>query len=274
MSVIVQTGLPEAAAQDINNPRICYHKRTATASASNSASGYDPTWLTDGETWSAWQAGSTSVLVTLDFGSSVSVSYAGLAAHNLGTIGASVQLLSSTDGSSFSTISGISSTSVINDSALLWLFAQISVRALRFVISGGSAAEIAVAQAGLALEMPRASVYTALPISESKQVRYRHQQSIRGDVLGRAVEGSDLQFDVSIQHLPEAFRAAIDTVSWDGFKAHVEDTGPFFIATKPGKYPDDVAYARCIEQPRFNRTLPNAEASGEVVLSCMGYAAP
>lgn len=122
--------------------------------------------------------------------------------------------------------------------------------------------------------MPQLSVFTGLPISESKQVRYRHQQSIKGDVLGRAVEGADLRFDLTVQNLPETFRAASGDVTWKGFINHVDNTGPFFIAAKPSSYPDDVAYARAMERPRFNRERANLNNSGAVTFQCMGYAAP
>jgi hypothetical protein len=265
MSVVIQSGFT-GNAQPIDQPRICFDKHTATATASSTATGADVDWLVDGETWSVWEGGSTSQTVTLTF-SSASTGYAAIAAHNLGSTGATV-----TCAAGGVTKGSISPT---DDSAIVFLFANVTVTTVAFTISGGSAApQIAVAQAGEALEMPRLSVYTGLPISESKQVRYRHQQSITGDVLGRAVEGADLRFDLTVQNLPETFRAAAGDITWKGFLNHVDNTGPFFIAAKPSSYPDDVAYVRATERPRFNRERPNANNSGAVTFNCMGYAAP
>ncbi len=257
MSVVIQSGISD-------KPRICFDKHTSTVSTTSSASGYNPDWMLDGETWSLWRAGSTTQTITLSF-STQTTSYAAIAAHNLGSIGASVTCQ----------VGGVTvgSVSPTDDSAILFLFSSRSASQVQFIITGGTA-EIAVAQAGDALEMPQLSVFTGLPISESKQVRYRHQQSITGDVLGRAVEGADLRFDMTVQNLPETFRAATGDITWKGFINHVDNVGPFFIAAKPSSYPDDVAYARATERPRFNRERPNLNNSGAVTFQCMGYAAP
>ena len=257
MSVVIQSGIND-------KPRICFDKHTSTVGVTSSASGYNPDWMLDGETWSLWRAGSTTQTITLSF-STQTTSYAAIAAHNLGSIGASVTCQ----------VGGVTvgSVSPTDDSAILFLFSSRSASQVQFIITGGTA-EIAVAQAGDALEMPQLSVFTGLPISESKQVRYRHQQSITGDVLGRAVEGADLRFDMTVQNLPETFRAATGDITWKGFINHVDNVGPFFIAAKPSSYPDDVAYARATERPRFNRERPNLNNSGAVTFQCMGYAAP
>jgi hypothetical protein len=274
MSVVIQSGFT-GNAQPIDQPRICFDKHTATAAASGTASGYDPALVTDGETWSLWRASTFTSTLTITFASNQSTNYAALGAHNLGSGSSDVQLQTSTDGSTFVNATGISSHSPTDDSAIVWLFETASLRAIRFSFSGGFLPPtIGVAQAGEVLEMPQLSVFTGLPISESKQVRYRHQQSITGDVLGRAVEGADLRFDMTVQNLPETFRAAAGDITWKGFINHVDNTGPFFIAAKPESYPDDVAYARATERPRFNRERPNLNNSGAVTFQCMGYAAP
>jgi hypothetical protein len=265
MSVVIQSGFT-GIAEPIDQPRICFDTHTATPTATSTATGADVDWLVDGETWSVWEGGSTSQTVTLTF-SSAATSYAAIAAHNLGSTGATVSCAAG----------GVTvgSISPDDDGAIVFLFGSTTVTTVAFTISGGSAApQIAVAQAGEVLEMPQLSVFTGLPISESKQVRYRHQQSIRGDVLGRAVEGADLRFDLTVQNLPETFRAASGDVTWKGFINHVDNTGPFFIAAKPSSYPDDVAYARAMERPRFNRERANLNNSGAVTFQCMGYAAP
>lgn len=265
MSVVVQAGFA-GNIEPIDQPRICFDKHTATATATSTASGADVAWLVDGETWSVWQGGGTTQTVTLTFPSAVT-GYAGLAAHNLGSTGATVTC--SVGGSL------VGSISPDDDSAILFLFANATTTNVSFAISGGSAApQIAVAQAGEVLEMPRLCNFVGLPISESETITYRHQQSIAGDVLGRAVMGAQLDFQVVIPYLPETFKAASGDITWAGFKKHVEGTGPFFIASKPSSYPDDVAYARCVEQPRFERSMPNAGSSGTVTLNCIGYRAP
>lgn len=271
MSVVIQSGFL-GNVEVIDNARICFDAHAATGTASGTASGASAAWVTDGETWTVWEGSGASVSLTITFASNLTTGYAALAAHNLGSASKSVALHTSTDGTNFSAHTGISTHAPDDDGAIVWLFANTSLRAVRFVFSGGSTApQVAVAQAGEVLEFPRLSTFTGLPISESAQVRYRHQQSVTGDVLGRAVEGADLNFTLQIDYLPETFRTAAGDITWSGFKAHLEATGPFFVMSKPSSYPDDVAYARCVEHPRFERTMPNAAASGSVTLSCMGY---
>lgn len=265
MSVVIESGFT-GVLQPIDQPRICFDVPSMTASATSTATGSDVSWVTDGETWTVWEAGSTSATLTLSFSTDI-LTYAAIAAHNLGSTGATVTCR----------VGGVNKGSISpdDDSAILFLFDTTATSSVQFVISGGSAApQIAVAQTGQALEMPQLSVFTGLPISESKQIRYRHQQSIRGDVLGRAVEGAELRFDVTVQNLPETFRAASGSVTWKSFLNYVDSFGPFFIAAKPESYPEDVAYARAVERPRFNRERANLNNSGAVTFQCMGYVAP
>lgn len=272
MSVIMQLGF-SGTSQPIDHPRVCFDAPAATGTAQNSASGYDPDWVTDGETWNYWRAGSSTSSLTITFPSTEVISYTALAAHNLGATGAIIAIQISTDGTNFSSMSGVSAHAPLDDSAIVWLFRPTAVRAVRFGFIN-KVAEIAVAQAGMALEFPQRSVFTGLPISESRNVRYRHQQSITGNVLGRAVEGAELEFDLTINNLPETFREAFGSITWKGLLSHIDSGRPFFLAAKPSKYPDDVAYVQALERPRFERQTPNLLLSGSTTFSCKGYSVP
>ena len=272
MSVIIED---EFLGRDypLTHPRLCYDVPSATLSASDSADGADPAWLGDGETWSVWKPDSLPVSINRTYSEPTEIDYIGIAAHTLGRNGCEVRVRFDF-GEGFVESEGIPDFTPTDDSAILILFEPKTVVGVRFRILSGDIPEVAVFTAGRALEMPRKSIYTELPISESEQIRYQHNQSVRGDVLGRRVEGSDLEFSVSIQNLPETFRTSDAAVNWRGFKQHIEGTGPFFIATRPASYPDDVAYARLARQPRFDRAIPNRRISGEVQLSCVGYRSP
>lgn len=266
MSVFIEPGFT-GNDEPINNPRICYAKHDVALTVSASAPGFNKDWLLDGETWNFWRGNQTTQFIRMTF-TDATTGYAAIAAHNLGTTGASITCQ----------VNGVTVAGGVqpqDDSDIVFLFDNRTANdVLLFVFNGTANPEIAVVQTGPVLEMPRKSVYTGLPISESKQVRYRHQQSIRGDVLGRAVEGAELAFDMTVQNLPETFRTSTADVSWKGFLNHVDNVGPFFIAAKPQKYPDDVAYAQATERPRFNRETPNSRLSGAVTFQCKGYAKP
>ena len=273
MAVMIGAGYT-GTAQPLSAPRVCYHSHTPSGTlASSSAAGTDSDWVTDGETWSVWTAGATTAQINVTFSSAVQIDYIGVAAHTLGSTGAAVRpAFQATSGGAYVVAPDVLSHSPAGDGALLWLFDPRPVWGVQLQISGGTeAASIGVYQVGQAMEWPRLSTFLGLPIAEAAQIRYRHQQSIRGDVIGRSVEGADLKFEIEIANLPETFR---DGADWAGFKDHVQNVGPFFIAPKPQAYPQDVAYARLTDQPRFNRGIPNRRVSGTVALPCMGYIAP
>jgi hypothetical protein len=257
----------------MDHPRFCFHKWGATVTATNSAAGADPDWMDDGETWSQWQAGSSTVTVTLTFSETRSIDYIGLAAHDLDLAGSTLDLQIDT-GAGFATVPGLGAIEPADDSSILFFVGPVDVDAVRIAVTGTSAPKIAVFQAGLSMELPRKCTYTALPISESEQTRYRTAQSIKGQVLGRSVEAAELGFTIDVANLSEAWRQETGINSWSAFTAHVRDTGPFFVASRPSRYADDVAYGVANDRPRFNRQLPNHAVSGQISLDFMGYKRP
>jgi hypothetical protein len=54
----------------------------------------------------------------------------------------------------------------------------------------------------------------------------------------------------------------------------VRNVGPMFIATRPSRYRDDVAYGVMTERPRFNRSIPNHNIAGTVAMNFKGYKRP
>ena len=257
----------------LDHPRFCFHKHAATVTASGSAPGTNPAWVMDGQTWNQWRADSGNASLTLTFASAQDISYVGIAAHDLDLQGSTIALQINT-GSGFADVPGLTGIQPSDDGAILFLLGPITVTAVRLVITGASAPYIGVFQAGLAMELPRRATYTALPISESEQTTYRHAQAVKGQVLGRSVQGAELAFEVQIDHLSEDWRMASGVASWQAFTAHVRDVGPFFVASRPIKYPDDVAYGQAVQRPRFERSIPNHNVAGSVGLTFKGYKRP
>lgn len=254
----------------LDHPRFCFEKAGGTYTATSTADGADVSWLGDGETWSQWMAGSGTVTVTQTFSASREVDYVGIAAHDLDLAGSTIALEIDT-GSGFAVVPGLSGIEPSDDSAILFLIEPTEADAVRLVVTAGTAPKIGVMQAGSSLELPRKATYTALPISESEQTTYRTAQSIKGQVLGRAVEAAELGFGIDLANLSETWRASDGAVSWKAFTAHVRDVGPFFVASRPLRYSDDVAYGVANERPRFDRAIANRNISGTVSLNFLGY---
>lgn len=255
-------------------PHICHVANGGTLTASSSASGTDSDWLLDGETWSIWECGGTVGALSLYFGSTaLPVDYIALGAHTFGSSGQTVTpSFMLTDGGPYTAAADVAANAPDDDSALMWLFPERDVYGVRLDFTGSVAPTAAVFSVGTSLVFPRRSVFTGLPISESDQTTYKHQRSLRGDVLQRTVEGSHLEFDMTIRNLSEDFRRS---VAWQDLIAHVNGTGTgaAFIVPKPSGYPEDIAYATMTERPRFNRAKSNAAISGEVSFGCVGYSA-
>lgn len=257
----------------LDHPRFAFHKWAGTYAATNSAAGFNVSWLGDGETWSQWQAGASGVTVTLTFSEARTVSYIGIAAHDLDLAGSTITLQVNT-GAGFANVPGLVDLPVADDSAILLLLAPIDVLGVQVLISGTTAPTIGVLQAGIAMELPRRCTYTALPISESEQTTYRHTQSIKGNVLGTTVEAAELSFGISVSNLSEDWRAASGVASWQALTAHVRNGNPLFVASRPSGYTDDVAYGVAAERPRFNRAIPNRNIAGQFELQFLGYKRP
>lgn len=259
--------------EPLTHPRFAFHKRAATYTATNSASGADVAWLGDGETWSQWTAGSASVTVTMTFSGTRAIDYVGIAAHDFDLAGSTINLQIDT-GSGFATVAGLGSVQPTDGSDILFLISPVNADAVRIVVTGSSAPSMAVFQAGKVMELPRLTTYTALPISESEQTSYRTARSIRGQILSAVIESAELNFSIDIQHLSETWRRASGVASWGAFIDHVRTVGPFFVASRPSAYPEDVAYGRATERPRFNRAIPNANVAGEFTVQFQGYKRP
>lgn len=254
----------------LDHPRFCFHKWGGTYNAFTAA-GADVDWLADGETWSQWKGGNATPAITITFSETRTIDYIGIAAHDLDLQNATLRVLID-PGTGFETVPGLENVEVEDDGAILFLVGPVDVDAVRVnIIAGDAAPVIGVLQAGLSMELPRRATYTALPISESEQTRYRTTQSVKGQVLGRAVEAAELAFSIDIANLSEDWRQATGIASWQAFTDHVRDTGPFFVASRPSRYPEDVAYGVADERPRFNRERPNRNISGSVSLNFLGY---
>lgn len=254
----------------LDHPRFCFHSWAGTYAATNSAAGADVNWLGDGETWSQWQASSGTVSVTLSFAEARAIDYVGISAHDLDLAGSTIALQIDT-GAGFADVPGLTDIEPVDDSAILFLVGPVDVDAVRLVVTNGTAPKIGVLQAGLSMELPQRCTYTALPISESEQTRYRTAQSVQGQVIGRAIEAAELSFEIDIANLSEDWREADGVNSWKAFTSHVRNVGPFFVASRPIRYADDVAYGVAQDRPRFNRARPNRAISGEVSLNFLGY---
>ncbi len=267
MAVTIASGFTTGNTYSLKTPRIGWRKITGTVAASTSATGYAATNANTNRTDSFWQPTALPATWQIDAASAQSVSYCGIAAHDLGSKGCTVLVQSSPDGTTWTTRCTITPT---DDSAILALFATVSARYWRISISGsGGNPTIAVIQFGAVTEFPQKAVYApSVSFERTRVASYSTNMSQGGQWLGRSVERASLAPAMTVNNLSETWIAA----EWDAFAIYAE-TSPFFIADRPEDYPKSCCYAWTGGDLRAERVTPNADIALSVSLELTGFLA-
>lgn len=264
MSVIIQSGFV-GINEPLDHPRIGWRAITGDAIGTNPRAGFSRENALDPRTAIAWSpTGAAPAQIGVDAGESVTASYCGVAGHDLGTQNASVSVQRWT-GSSWTNIIG--SQLINRDDAILFLFAPVDASRFRLNISSAdNPVRIGHVRFGMVTEIPRRSGYGGTtPISEGRRYDYDALRTNNGAFLGRSIVSTSLQFQVSVQHVSETWRAS----EWVPFREHANrGDATFFAADRPIDYPEDVAYAWSNEPVRAERGIANAAASIDFVLNC------
>ena len=263
MSVVIETGVT-----DTHLPRIGWRGITGTISASSEAAGFGASLAATPQTYSAWRATALPATWAVDAGSAQAVDYCGIGAHEIGSNGGTV-FVEYLVGAVWTEASSATPT---DDSALLFLFPEVSAQEWRIRITGTTAPRIGNIRFGKATKLPQRSVFApALPITEAEQFTYNVNVSATGEWLGRSVVAAGLQFSVQINHISETFADG----EWSLFRVHCnEGDATFYIAPKPSQYAKEVAYAWPTETVSAERNMAQRNLSRNIQLNCAGYKRP
>lgn len=266
MSVVIASGVT-----DTHLPRIAWDHRTGgTISAASESPGYEAIRATDQNTYDGWRPANLSGARSWEqtFGFSPANDYCGIGAHDLGSKNCTIRIQYFDGASWINILPGFQPT---NDSALLILFPRVSSTAFRVVIVNGDAPPtLGFIAFGQQTVIPQRAQYVGDPIDEGTQVRLRHNLSATGNFLSTTPESNGLSFSLQFNHLSETFRQG----AWRGFKDYAERGGSFFVAPRPGGYPDEVAYSWLGGRANVSRQIPNRAISGSVSIDCIGYKRP
>lgn len=266
MAVITSTEYGLLRHPSLRYPFLCWRMPSVTATATSAASGFGASLAVNFRTYDAWKPTAAPGTLTLTFASAQDLTYVGIGAHTAGTAGATLTI----EAEIATVWTEIAEVEPETDDAILVLFEEVSATAVRIIVSD-AVCELGVVMTGMATEIPSKASFLGTPISESMAVEYQDNRSVTGNFLGRTVRADGLNFTLEIANLPETWRAT----EWAEFKAYTDKgEGVFFIAPKPGPYPDDVALAWATGSPRFERVTANRLLSGAVTLNCRGYRAP
>ncbi len=254
----------------LNHGRVCWNWYDGTVTASTSASGFAAVNAMPPRTDSAWRPTAIPATWDLAFASAQDVSFIGIAKHDLGTKNATIAIQRDISGGSeiYASFDGLGAVQPEDDSPLLFLVPVTNVDGLRIEITAADAPPtIALIMAGEAMEMPRPFTWTGQPITEGDRIGFENTISMTGNWLGRTKVSDGQQFELTMQHASEAWRQG----AFADFKAYANgEDAAFFIAARPGTYPNELAYAWATEVVTASREMPNKNISTSVTLSCQG----
>lgn len=249
----------------LTTPRIAAGAYTGTVAVSTEATGYEGVNALTGVTYTAWQPTALPADWTLTF-TSAAVSYVGIAAHDLGSVGATVNVQRWT-GSAWSTVASQTPT---DDSAILFLLTRRTAQTtFRVQITGSSVPTIGVIWIGDVLEFPlKAEFADSLPFNEATEVSFATQISEGGHTLGRYALRRVQQVSMTVNYLSETWAAAnLPTLAgW------LED-GPVFMADRPSGYTASVVFGETDEALQGPRTFRVLEAARGITIALKGYSA-
>jgi hypothetical protein len=231
--VVIQDALDPAVPLTHSRIGIDNIARTGTVDASSAAVGFPASAAANPLTYEFWKPTSVPAWFRVDAGAPVTVDYVGIASHNLGSAGSTVTVQRSSDNDTWV---DVVATVPTNNSPIMFLFAGVSARYWRVLVTGNSPT-IGVINIGKVLEMQRAAYAGINPIDLSRRTVIRPNVSEGGQWLGRSVIREGSATSVGFRHLTNAWYRA-------NFDPFVEEARsyPFFFAWRPEGYPDSVGY--------------------------------
>lgn len=233
MSILYETGA-EYVGQ--NPALIGYQNYSGTVVASSFVLSNPPENTTDGYTFDFWEAGGTGdQSLTFDFGSQSPVDYVAIAAHNLVDAGVTSIEIATSDGGAF--VTRYTTTAIENAPLVLHMVNRSHIK-WRITFKGSaSAVRIGVVYIGQLLQMQR-TIYEGLSVpSLSREENRIPNLSEGGQFLGALITREFYKSNLSWENLTPAWYR-------ENFEPFVlaSQTQPFFIAWRPGDFPDEVVY--------------------------------
>lgn len=207
---------------------------TLTASSETSSGPMEN--AVDGLTFDWWEfdGSSSGDWLAVALGLEVECDYLAIAAHTLGSVGCSIEVQGSADGSIWSTVGGpfVPAT----DNPYLWRFDAASFPFWRVLIKGESA-RLGVVQLGEGLLLPEGIFVGHKPAALNRKVSVLPARSESGQFLGRSV----LRYGAQGQIVQDRVAQTWVREQWDPFVRFAE-TRPFFFSWRYDDFPLEVIY--------------------------------
>lgn len=182
------------------------------------------------------------VYLFIDAGSAVSVDYFGIAAHNLGTIAATVTLYGANEAGLATTLTQFGTASPTDDAPLLVLETALVRRYWVLCIDPGAVTateevDMGVLFIGARMTFERCVRGKYRPLPYSRVTEFNVNRSMNGQFVGRTIQRKGFKSSVSFDLMSAAWVRST-------FQLFVKAarTSAYFFAWKPDTYPGEVAF--------------------------------
>jgi hypothetical protein len=187
------------------------------------------------DTFEYWLPTAMPATWTINLGAMKDVDYVGIASHQCGSLGVTVRIDTSPDGTVWTQFA--SNVLPSDDGPLLFLDALRSVRFVKLTLTGATSPRIAAIYTGVILAMAKAVTGGFKPIPLARQSTLKQSMSRGGQFLGQSFQRNGIATDANFTQLPAAWVRQY----FDPFSKSAR-LYPYFFAWNPQQAPLEVGY--------------------------------
>lgn len=262
MTVVIRPG-----ATDVDVINVLFENvfTQGTFTWNSQADRYNAANVLDDATWNAWRPNSVPAILTVNCGSPVTCDTLGVAAHDLASNGAGIQVQSSDDGVTWTTRSAIFSP--LTDEDIIIRFATTSAQYWR-VLMEYAVATIGVIKLGQSLKFPCSPLAGHKPLHHSRKVELLTNESMGGNLLGNRPVKMGAETNINIGQVPRDW-AENDLAA---FEMRYNRGGAFFYCGAPSVIPKDMGYCwRAGGMAEMSITWVEGDAMADVSFDVRSY---
>jgi len=203
--------------------------RDATVTSNSELSDFPAFSVKSATTYDKWRPGVVPSDLDIEFADPTTLDYVAIAAHTIGSEGGAIEIYDSVEGL-------LATVTPSDNSPIILHFDQIQSTNITLRLTTAAAA-IGVVYAGRLLAMMRPIYGGHTPGVLNRQTTFQNNKSEGGQFLGRSIVRRGYAESFSWRNLaPDWYRT-----NFDPFVEAAREY-PFFIAWRPGDYPDEVLY--------------------------------
>jgi hypothetical protein len=262
--IVIESGFA-GVTYPLAHPRMGAFPLGGTITASSAAAGFPASDAALDTTHQWWRPTAMPATWELAFPVSSPVSYFGIAAHDLATVGATV-IYETWNGTTWDV--RLTHTPVDN-MAIFGLVVRRTLAKARLRFTGAEEPTVGVIRFGDVTEFPQMAAYVGRrDLQDLVEHTYRTPMSEAGNFLGRYVRRRSQSVPLLVEHLSEDWK--LDVL--DPLLAELR-ARPVFVADRPAAFPKSVAYAQTKADVVPERDLPQRRVAVTVQFDMVGHVA-